>query len=56
MAFEEVFGTYELGQLIFSFLSAKDLLNAQSACSRFDMHVKAIKHEYSISDPINRCE
>ena len=29
MAFEELFGTYELGQYIFGLLSARDLLNAQ---------------------------
>ena len=54
MAFEELFGTYELGQYIFGFLSARDLLNAQKACTAFDTHVRTLKNRFTPADAINR--
>ena len=54
MAFERVFGIYELGEQIFSFLSAKDLLRAQQACTTFHPHVQAVKKRFTRSGPMNR--
>ena len=54
MAFEELFGTYELGQYVFGLLSARDLLNAQQACTAFDTHVRTLKNRFTPTDSINR--